>query len=216
MNKWLDSTVANFNHYFKKTKKPVVWDVGSRDGKDGAELARRIYAGEKDWFWSNASVVAVEANPAQAEIIKKTFPYIKVHEIAVSNAKGKAKFIVYKGNEGDVGSSSLNLRWKGDDLEGDIIHVKTARLDDLMGDQMIDIMKIDVEGYSVEALGGIGNKLKQIRMLHVETEKWTGSDQTVKRFLKGQGWTLVDEAEQYGDMPDLVWVNSSILGDLEE
>lgn len=206
INTWLNPVIQNYENYFGKTKNPVVWEIGSRDGKDGVELAKRIYDGNPDWFWTHASVVAFEPNPMQADIIKAEYPEIEVHQIAASDSKGSAPFIVYEGDEGAVGCSSLNLRWKEDDLPGYQIVVETDRLDNLVGDQQIDIMKIDVEGHSYEVLQGLGDKLKNVRVYHVETEKWTDSNIRIKAFMMGHGFTLVDETEQYGGMPDQVWV----------
>lgn len=206
LNTWLNPIVQNFLHYFGPQQKPVVWEVGSRDGRDGVELARRIYDGNDQWFWSNARVVALEPNPMQAEIIKSEYPEIEVLEIAASNVAGQAPFIVYHGDEGAVGSSSLRLDWKENDLEGHQITVKTDRLEALIGDEQIDIMKIDTEGHSVEVIEGLGDKLKQIKAFHIETEKWTDSNIKIKAYMMGHGFQLVDETEQYGGMPDQVWI----------
>lgn len=214
MNPWLDSTVKNYRHYFGETEKPVVWEVGSRDGDDGVELAERIYAFDSNRFWSDAKVVALEPNPDQAKIIRERHPEVQVLEVAASNEGGNAPFIVYEGSQGAVGSSSLNLLWKdGDNLKSHQIVVRTDRLDSLIGDEVIDIMKIDVEGHSFPVLKGIGKKLDQIRVIHVETETWSGSNKLVEDYLKNKGWTLVDVQEQYGDMPDQVWINSGLLHD---
>ena len=206
LNLWLDSTVQNYINYFGHAEKPVVWEVGSRDGKDGVELATRIYKGDETWFWSRARVVALEPNPDQARIIEREFPEVEVMQLAASNQRGEAPFMVYAGDEGAVGSSSLNLRWKEDDLPGHVITVKIERLDKLIGDEQIDIMKIDVEGHSMEVLEGLGEKIKQIKVIHLETEKWTESNIKAKVFMTNKGFTLVDEQEQYGEMPDQVWV----------
>lgn len=210
MNMYLDPVIKNYRYYFgDKVGKPVVWEVGSRDGHDGVELARRIYAGEAPWFWANARVVALEPNPAQAKIIAKEYPEIELHKVAASNETGKADFIVYEGDEGAVGSSSLRLDWKEGDHEGKIIKVKTVRLEELIGkDEKIDIMKIDVEGHSLEVLEGMGDRVKNVKVFHIETEKWTDSNIKVKEFMLMQGFTLVDEREQYSGMPDQTWVQS--------
>lgn len=205
LNTWLDSTVQNYVNYFGRAEKPVVWEVGSRDGKDGVELATRIYAGDETWFWSRARVVALEPNPDQAKIIEREFPEVEVLKLAASNQRGEAPFKVYAGDEGAIGSSSLLLDWK-DDLPGHVITVKIDRLDKLIKDEQIDIMKIDVEGHSVEVLEGLGDKIKQVKVFHIETEKWTDSNIKVKAFMQTKGFTLVDEQEQYGGMPDQVWV----------
>lgn len=206
VNTWLNPVVQNYEAYFGKTREPVVWDVGSRDGRDGVELARRIYSGHEDWFWQRATVVCVEANPEQADVIERAYPEATVLRVAVSNERGSAPFMVYAGDEGAVGSSSLDLEWKGDSLPGHVITVETDRLEHLIGDDEVDVMKIDVEGRSLEALEGLGDKLRQVKVYHIETEVWTNSYVRVKTFMMNKGFLLVDEAEQYGGMPDLVYV----------
>lgn len=205
VNTWLNPVVQVYERFFGKTEKPVIWEVGSRDGKDGEELARRIYSGQEKWFWSNARIVALEPNPDQAKIIKENYPEIEVIEKAASNTIGVAPFMVYEGDEGAVGSSSLNLDWKENDLEGHIIHVQTHTLTYLIGDEQIDIMKIDVEGHSMEVIQGLENRLNQVKVFHIETEKWTDSNIKMKAFMMSHGFTLMDETEQYGGMPDQVW-----------
>lgn len=207
LNTWLDPLIQNYEHYFGKTKTPVVWEVGSRDGNDAVEIAKRIYDGNPDWFWTHAEITALEANPDQVKIIKKKWPEIEVIQIAASDAKGSAPFMVYEGDEGAVGSSSLNLRWKEDDLPGHQIIVETDTLDNLVpAGQQIDIMKIDVEGHSVAVMEGFIEKYKQVKVFHIETEKWTDSNIKMKAYMMGHGYTLVDDTEQYGGMPDQVWV----------
>lgn len=206
MNEWLDPVVRNYINYFGVATHPVVWEVGSRDGHDGVELAERIYGGDEKWFWDRARVTAVEPNPDQVKVIKDNYPEVFVVDLAASNETNRADFVVYEGDEGAVGSSSLDLDWKGDYLPHHIIEVGTVRLERLINDEEIDIMKIDVEGYSMQVLEGLGDKLKQIKVLHVETEKWTGSDVRVKAYLMPRGFMLVDEREQWGGMPDQVWV----------
>jgi len=200
MNTWLNPTVEAYLSSFGKTKLPIVWEVGSRDGHDGYELAKRISS------TGDMELHLVEPNPAQARVCEENYPNAHVYEVAASNAVGSAKFIVYEGDEGAVGSSSLDLNWKEGDLEGEIIHVKTDCLENMIGDEEIDIMKIDVEGHSMQVIEGLGDKLRQIKVLHIETEKWTDSNFKVKAFMHPRGFTLVDETEQYGGMPDQVWV----------
>lgn len=206
INTWLNPCVQAYEHFFGKAEKPVVWEVGSRDGKDGFELATRIYAGDPNWFWSKAVVVALEPNPNQVKIIKEKFPEMEVFEVAASNEKGSAPFMVYIGDEGAVGSSSLNLHWKEDDLEGYQITVNIDRLDHLVGDEEIDIMKIDCEGHSLEVIEGLGDKVRQVKVFHIETEKWTDSNIKMRPIMTNHGYQLVDDTEQYGGMPDQVWV----------
>lgn len=205
LNTWLNPLIQNYIHYFGTTERPVVWEVGSRDGKDAVEMATRIYAGEEQWFWSRAIIVALEPNPEQAKIIEENYPEVDVMQIAASNEKGEAPFMVYIGDEGAVGSSSLDLHWKENDLKGYVIQVKIDRLANLVKDE-IDIMKIDVEGHSMEVLEGLGDKLRKVKAFHIETEKWKDTDVKVKAFMHTKDYLLVDETEQYGGMPDQIWI----------
>lgn len=207
-NTFLDPLIQNYEAYFGKTKNPVIWEVGSRDGKDAIEIAKRIYDGDLATFWAHARLTCLEPNPDQAKLIRREYPEIEVIQVAASDAKGSAPFIIYEGNADAVGCSSLNLRWKEDDLPGHEIAVDTDRLENLIGDQQIDIMKIDVEGHSVAAVEGLGNKVRQIKILHIETEKWTDSNIKMKPIMSNHGFILVDESEQYGGMPDQVWVRT--------
>lgn len=204
MNKWLTPLVKIYRHHYGLTQKPVVWEVGSRDGNDCFEIAERIYDGDEAWFWANADLVAFEPNPAQARIIKRNYPEMRVIEKAASNQNGFAPFMVYHGDEGAVGSSSLDLYWKLGE-EGHQIQVETVRLEPLIKNP-IDVMKIDVEGHSVQVLEGMGDKVDKVKVFHIETEKWTGSYDKVKDMMKARGFLLMDESEQWGDMPDLVFV----------
>lgn len=207
INTWLNPLIQNYIHYFGKTDYPIVWEVGSRDGRDGVELAERIYSGQPDWFWTNAKIVCLEPNPVQADIIRAEYPEIEVIEKAASNAVGSAPFVVYEGDEGAVGSSSLRLDWKEGDHPQHRIIVKTELLENLIPeDQEIDIMKIDCEGHSVEVLNGLGERIRNVKAYHIETEKWTDSNIKVKPIMQNAGYILVDETEQYGGMPDQVWI----------
>lgn len=205
INTWLNPLIQNYVHYFGMAERPVVWEVGSRDGRDAVEMATRIYAGDEAWFWSRAVIVALEPNPEQAKIIEKEYPEMDVMQVAASNQKGEAPFMVYIGDEGAVGSSSLDLHWKEKDLKGYVIQVKIDRLENLIDDE-IDIMKIDVEGHALEVMEGLGEKLRKVKVFHIETEKWKDTDVKVKALMMTKGYLLVDESEQYGGMPDQVWV----------
>jgi FkbM family methyltransferase len=210
MNEWLTPVVEAYKHHFGEARKPVVWEVGSRDGDDAYELMRRIAAGWR--AEENSTVVCLEPNPAQADIIRRNYPQAIVYELAAGDETRKAKFKVYHGNEGDVGSSSLHMDWKkGSGLKSHIIEVNVVRLDSLLGNEIIDVMKIDVEGYGYQALKGLGDKLNQVRVLHVETEHESKSDIKVRKYLEERGWELVDEREQWGSMPDLTFVNKNLV-----
>lgn len=45
LNKWLNSVTETYVKNFGLLDHPVIYEVGSRDGKDGEEMAQRIYSG---------------------------------------------------------------------------------------------------------------------------------------------------------------------------
>lgn len=204
MNKVLDPIIDNYIKYFGPAGRSVVWDVGSRDARDAIEIGKRMSLVQ-------GKTVAVEANPRAANSIRSSYPWIEVIECAVADVNGDADFIVYRGDEGAAGSSSLNLQWKKDDLKGDIVRVQMRRLDDLVGDEIIDVMKLDVEGYSLKALIGLGEKISQVKCFHIETEEWTQSDILVKQYMADHGFKLVDERQEWSGMPDLTFINKAMV-----
>lgn len=208
MKNYLRPVVEAYGNAFGYAKHPNVWDVGSRDGDDGLEIAMLI----SDQPIGRSSVTAIEANPRAANQIKSEHPNIRVIECAVNEVNGTSEFIVYRGDEGASGSSSLDVNWKRDDLVGDIIQVEMRRLDDLVGNnEIIDVMKIDVEGFSLAALKGLGEKIHQVKVFHIETEEWTNSVIHVKSFMDNAGFQLVDESQEWPGMPDLTFINKAML-----
>jgi len=207
MNKHLTPLIDAYIKYFGQAYNSNVWEVGSRDGNDAVEISLRISRP-----LAVRSITALEPNPEQAYAIRRDHPEINVIEEAASDVNGTDDFMVYKGDIGAVGSSSLNLEWKKGDLKGEIIRVGIIRLDELVKDgEIIDVMKIDVEGYSLQALKGLGRKIHQVRVFHIEAETWTDSYEAVKSFMFERGFELVAETEEYSGMPDLVYINKAMV-----
>lgn len=216
MNTWLDSTVNNYIHYFGKTTSPVVYDVGSRDGHDGVELAERISNTQN--FWKEAQVILFECNPPQIEVIKDNYPWATLITEAISDKSGQTvDFMQIHGDKNFVGSSTLNTK-RNDDWIKDtsIVKVKTKRLDEVieeLGHQNteIDIMKIDIEGYTFEALESLGKYLKNIRVFHLETEiegyARNKTNVDIALYMQERGYKCTSiEGEWLPNIIDQVWV----------
>lgn len=218
MNKWLNSTVNAYIEWFGLSDAPVVWDVGSRDGMDGVEIAERIGTGLR-----GSSVTCVEPNPPQAQHIRETYPQVRVIEAAVSDWEGESEFVcVVSDNPDAVGMSSLDVahsETKGH-WEKRIVTVKVVRLETILPDGIIDIMKIDCEGYSWEVLHGMGDKLHNVRVYHIETEHpefsaWSHeghkNNEEVADFMRVQGFDLVTTEYEWGGIQDQVYVNTAFI-----
>lgn len=219
MNKWLNSTVKAYTDKYGKTGKPVVFDVGSRDGHDGVELATRIISEHN--LWKNSTIVLFECNPPQIEAIRKTYPKATLITEAISDKKGTVDFLQIHGDKNMVGSSTMNTKRNDSWIkETSTIKVPTRRLDSVieeLGHQKteIDICKIDIEGFTLEALQSLGKYLRNVRIFHLETEisgyARAHTNLDVALFMQNHGYLCTSlEGEWLPLIQDSVWVR---LGD---
>lgn len=215
MNKWLDSTVDTYIKHFGKSTSPIVYDVGSRDGHDGFELASRIYDGNN--IWHDSDIVLFECNPPQIEVVKQNYPKATLVTEAISDKKGTVEFLQIHGDKNMVGSSTMNTNRNDNWIKKtSTIKVLTRRLDDVIKElghtkTEIDIMKIDVEGFSYEALVSIGKYLRNIKVFHIETEiDGYARDKTnldIALFMQERDYLCTSlEGEWLPDIQDQVWI----------
>ncbi len=94
-------------------------------------------------------VIAVEAIPAKAEALRRRFPSALIHSCAVGAEEGELPFFI---DLRESGYSSLCPPEGDKHIEKIVVPVR--RLDDLIGVETIDIIKIDVEGFELAALRG--------------------------------------------------------------
>lgn len=215
LNKWLTSTVDTYIKEYGIVERPVIYEVGSRDGKDGIELAVRI---SEEGLFTDADIVLFECNPPQIEFIKDLYPEITLITDAISNISGKTvEFLQIHGDQNFVGSSTLNTK-RNDSWIKDTstIKVKTRRLDEVieeLGHQKtdIDIMKIDIEGFTFEALEGLGKYLRNVRVFHLETEipgyARNKTNLDIALYMEEKGYKCVAiEGEWLPNIVDMVFV----------
>lgn len=101
---------------------------------------------------------AFEPIPNKARWLRRRFPEVDVHELALSDREGEATFYVNTRLSGFSG-----LRAHGDDAEHMPLTVRTARLDDVLTDRRVDFLKIDVEGGELGVLQGAAGLLARAR-----------------------------------------------------
>jgi len=94
-------------------------------------------------------IIAVEAIPAKAEALRRRFPRATIHECAVGEAEGVLPFFI---DVRQSGYSSLHTSENGRPVTE--IGVRVRRLEDLVGAQAVDVIKIDVEGAELAVLRG--------------------------------------------------------------
>lgn len=221
-NKWLNSTVEAYKRYFGESANPVVYEVGSRDGKDGIELAERIFEYLPGEGLDYSNVVLFECNPPQIEAIKKAYPKATLMPFAASGKDGHAQFLSIDGGENiaATGSSSMDIaRQRIKPGSKSVIEVQTRRLEPViaeLGHYQIDIMKIDTEGYTWEVLKGLGSRLADVKVFHLETEMeghyiTNKNSIQVHNFMRDAGFLCYAREYEWGGLEDQVWVNAELL-----
>ena len=207
--KWLIPVIDTYKTYFTGKLSRIV-DVGSRDGDDAQFIAQRLNVRK------TCQIICVEAREKAAKIIKEKYPNFIVFETAVSNFVGESSFVEFHEPE-FAGSSSLMLeRQNAYQSESSIITVPVTRLDIILPDGNIDILKIDVEGHSIPAIEGMGNRMQDVLVAHIETETperiaWgePSNNLEVATLMQNLGFSLVNVSYQWGwSIQDQIWINT--------
>jgi FkbM family methyltransferase len=208
-NIWLEPIIDGYQKHFDGPISKIV-EAGSRDGDDAQWILERLPAQE------DVQVICVEARKNAAEAIQKKYPNFLVFATAVSDFVGSSKFVEMTENE-FAGSSSLVLeRQNVYPTESIIIDVPVTRLDMILPSGTIDILKIDVEGHSIPVISGMGNRMQDVLVAHIETETpdrkvWGESSNNleVMKIMHDLGFSLTDVSYQWGwSIQDQTWINT--------
>lgn len=130
---------------------------------------------------AGARTVAFEPDPGTAARLQKNIQLngishlIEVHTAALGNRAGSVRF--------SIGRDTVNCVVGSDEVVSREVPVET--LDNAMGDRIPALVKIDVEGYEAEVLGGARAVLDDPRLKAVLSEN--RSDAVVK-LLSGAGF----------------------------
>lgn len=209
----LDPVIHAYQTHFGHTASLVV-DVGSRDGDDCAGLVAVL----------GGRGVAVEPRPDAATLIRTRHPHLTVIESAVHEYDGVTGFAVLESDDPNiVGSSGFRFeRSYALGVPAHVIQVPCHRLDTLLaGEPVIDVLKVDVEGFTLQALHGLGDRLTDVKVAHLETETaareqppWMEpqTNDLVADVMRDAGFTLVTVSYEWGpSIEDQVWINGRLL-----
>jgi FkbM family methyltransferase len=206
---WLQPIIDGYQKHFSGPISKIV-DVGSRDGDDAQWILDRLP------FQEDVQVICVEARKSAAEAIQQKYPNFLVFATAVSDFVGSSKFVEMTEDE-FAGSSSLVLeRQNVYATESVIIDVPVTRLDVILPLGTIDILKIDVEGHSIPVISGMGDRMQDVLVAHIETETpertaWgePSNNLEVMAIMQDLGFSLANVSYQWGwSIQDQVWINT--------
>jgi FkbM family methyltransferase len=215
----LEPVVTNFRKFFGQGAKIII-DVGTRDGHDLAYLSNKL---SKDYV---NRLIAIDANWDAAQKTYQNYGFMEVYATAISDFNGTDTFMKITHEREDYqGCSTLfSTRIANQkDLEGHIeqVGVFVLTMDTLLDtinltDGIIDIVKVDTEGYTWQVLQGFKHNLCNVKLLHLETEKKPThpkhkNNLEVQKFMEDNGFYLADISYEWGwDIEDQVWVNKEL------
>jgi FkbM family methyltransferase len=211
-NVWLEPVVEKYKKYFGDTAKTII-DVGTRDGDDAEFLRERL---------SVENVYAIDANPLAIADAKSKYPNFNIFETAVSTYDGTTKFVQIVSDDKDhAGSSSIENYSFFEEAQYNTIEVPVTRMDTLLDsldvELPIDIIKVDIEGYTHEFLEGLGKYIKNVKLFHLETETFYRhfqhkTNNHIINFMINNGFLLCDVQYQWGEgIQDQIWINPNYI-----
>lgn len=150
-------------------KKLFVIDIGANKG-DFFDKVCSIYKK------SVIKGVLIEPLPSCINLLNEKYsnqPGVNIYNIAISNTKGEENFNHYKFDET---SSLLKIKQDLEELSNvntelnEIIKVDVCRLDDILFDneQLVDLLKIDVQGNEHNVIEGAKSSLSRIKYIWTE------------------------------------------------
>lgn len=214
----LEPLVTTYRKFFGENA-AVIFDVGTRDGDDANYLFNNLNV-------YGANVYAIDANPEMCKNTKINYPYMTVIYTAISNYHGTTKFQKVEHERKDyVGCSSIyaNKLIEQEDIRDHVVDIEvpvTTMLDLLISldkhNTIIDLIKVDIEGYTYQFLEGLGNRLNNVKCLHLETEQDSThpnhkNSKQIKEYMERSGFYLADVSYEWGwHIEDQIWVNKEL------
>lgn len=186
-------------------------EIGSRDGHDTAAMRQVFNLSPRNCF-------IFEAHPWCYSNIITTYPEFNTFNCAISNKTMPITFNAgIVGVEDNIGCSSI--KESSGDFKSDLIEVDAWRFDEICESlkiDSIDIIKIDVEGHTLEVLEGFGKMLSKVKALQLELEHiecWAGQAlyDEIKKFLLDNDFVEVFFVRHAYDQSDSMWINNKHL-----
>lgn len=212
----LEPLVMNYRKFFGSTAE-LIFDIGTRDGDDALYLKESL---------NSTEVHVVDANENCYNATVKKHPYFAAHFTAMSNYNGVTSFQKVDSDDvTQVGCSSIyarkvaeleEFRGKVEMVEVPVVTMKQLLANIGRSDSIIDLVKVDIEGYTWEFLEGLGTKIKDVKILHLETEREAthpahkNSDE-IAFYMMNNNFYLADLSYEWGwGIQDQVWVNKAL------
>ncbi len=198
-----------FAYYINQLNTPVnvIVDAGCNDGVDSYKLKQ---------LYPKADVYGIEGssiNFGKYKLSEKSDPTVVMFlKAAIYSRTGQAMEFY----QSDGPGYSSGLFSKGGNIGQET--VQTITLADLLPGIDIDVLKIDVEGAIYNALVGLGNKIYDVKAMHIEVETrpyFVGQtlQKAVHSHLIEYNFELVKSERVHVDVQqyDEIWINKKYI-----
>lgn len=182
----------------------TIVEIGALDGKD-SQYFKKVFP--------HARVCAIEALPENFDRYLKKLEDIECFNALISNIDGPRNF--YKKEVNGI-HSIFN---RGDEYGGYVMVLPSYRFDTfarMQNIKSVDVLKLDVEGATIEVLEGMGEYLYRLKIIHLESESFPFFEgqklhSEVVSFLERNGFSLM-ELTSFPIQPgrfqyDSIWIN---------
>jgi FkbM family methyltransferase len=140
-------------------------------------------------------VIAVEPHPAVFELLRSNveswsgdLAAVELRQLALTDHSGTGTIVA-----GPLFEQNMGLAKLGEgDADGRLSHeVELGRLDELVGDTEVGLLKVDVEGHETEVLGGAGQLLERGRVRDIIFEDHDPYPSEATAVVEEAGYRLV-------------------------
>jgi FkbM family methyltransferase len=182
-----------------RTEAPVIIDGGANDGRSILHFLGQYQA---------PTIHAFEPIPALVTHLNRLFgdhPRITIHGAALGAEAGTIGFNIVNNlvSSSILTPTALTKSIHGEKVEiREVVDVPLVRLDDVMGPQEVDLFKLDLQGYELEAFKGARSVLQRTKIISTEVEFVPLYDGQplfgdIDVFLRAEGFRLLNIYELY-------------------
>lgn len=157
---------ADIGKYVTK-KDPFIVDGGANKGT----MTDKFLA-----MYPAATIHGFEPHPGLAVKLNEKFKdvkNVKIHSVALGSANSVLKFNIlnYENSSSILKPSATNFKYHQEKMNtSQEVDVDVKRLDEVIPGQEIDILKLDLQGYELEALKGCEKLLSKVKVITTEIE----------------------------------------------
>ena len=213
--------LTTFLPFAKKYPHDVIVEVGAMTCEEAVSFKT---------VFPLSNVFSFECNPRNLDICRTNVAGTDIHliEQAVSDIDGKVSFYppnpektitpYSNGNQGAASLLKASGKYPLETYVQDTIEVEATRLDTFMDKQnlpRIDILWMDIQGAELMALKGLGERIRDVGLIHLEVEFFEiYKDQPlfadIKQFLNQNGFHLLGFTTLSTYAGDAVFINKNL------